>query len=164
MRAISPAHRWQDAARGERYALEPYVLAGDVYGGGPWAGRGGWSWYTGSAGWLLRAAVEELCGLRGLAGQVQLAPCLPAEWPRVLVDLRRGRQVHRIVLCRTEAALAQARGEAPDARVHRGPGALRLDGRGRTTLVDLTGESGVRASGQQQLETGAVPVEGTADK
>jgi cyclic beta-1,2-glucan synthetase len=164
LRAISPAHRWQDAARGERYALEPYVLAGDVYGGGPWAGRGGWSWYTGSAGWLLRAAVEELCGLRGLAGQVQLAPCLPAEWPRVLVDLRRGRQVHRIVLCRTEAALAQARGEAPDARVHRGPGALRLDGRGRTTLVDLTGESGVRASGQQQLETGAVPVEGTADK
>ena len=95
---LSPAHRWADPALGPAYALEPYVMAGDIYSEAPYAGRGGWSWYTGSAAWLARAAVESICGLRVVQGQVHLAPCLPPHWPEVSLRLRwKGRQ-HEFVL------------------------------------------------------------------
>ena len=64
------------------YRLEPYVVAADVYGEPPHVGRGGWSWYTGSAGWLYRAALESVLGLRVMQGRTLLIrPCIPADWP-----------------------------------------------------------------------------------
>ncbi|MEO8082117.1 MAG: glucoamylase family protein, partial [Caldimonas sp.] len=60
---LSPAHRSSDPARAGAYAIEPFVMAGDVYGAPPYVGRGGWSWYTGSAAWMHRAAIESLFGL-----------------------------------------------------------------------------------------------------
>jgi cyclic beta-1,2-glucan synthetase len=68
-----------------RYKVEPYVVAADVYSVAPHIGRGGWSWYTGSAGWMYRLIVESLLGLRletsGDGARLRLAPCLPADWP-----------------------------------------------------------------------------------
>ncbi|MEO8387438.1 glucoamylase family protein, partial [Polaromonas sp.] len=61
--ALSPAHRSEHPVRGPVYELEPYVMAGDIYGAAPYVGRGGWSWYTGSAAWLHRAALESILGL-----------------------------------------------------------------------------------------------------
>ena len=87
-RAISPAHRSQHPTRGPLYELEPYVMAGDVYSAAPYTGRGGWSWYTGSAAWLYRAALETLLGLKVRQGTVALAPCVPAEWPSFEITLR----------------------------------------------------------------------------
>ena len=87
-KAISPAHRSQHASRGPRYELEPYVTAGDIYGAAPYCGRGGWSWYTGSAAWLYRAALESLLGLKIDKGQLSLSPCVPADWPSFEVTLR----------------------------------------------------------------------------
>ena len=93
--AISPAHRSQHAQRGLRYELEPYVVAGDIYGSAPYAGRGGWSWYTGSAAWLYRAAVESLLGLKIRQGQMSLLPCVPDDWPAFDVTLKlQGRVIH----------------------------------------------------------------------
>ncbi|MCA0239317.1 MAG: carbohydrate-binding protein [Proteobacteria bacterium] len=90
--AVSPAHRWRDAVQGERYALEPFVLAGDIHTRPPHACRGGWSWYSGSAGWLLRAAVESLAGLTRAGDTVRLRPCLPPHWRELTLTLRhRGR-------------------------------------------------------------------------
>jgi len=86
--AASPAHRWQDAVQGERYALEPYVLAGDIHTRAPHAGRGGWSWYTGAAGWLLRAAVESLAGLKREGERLTVRPCLPPPWRELTLTLR----------------------------------------------------------------------------
>ena len=83
---MSPAHRWSDPARGAAYGLEPHVMAGDIYSHAPRVGRGGWSWYTGSAGWLARAAVETLCGVVVLHDAVHLQPCLPPHWPQARVD------------------------------------------------------------------------------
>ncbi|MES3001070.1 MAG: glucoamylase family protein [Pseudomonadota bacterium] len=88
--ALSPAHRWQNAARAQAYELEPYVMAGDIYGSPPYVGRGGWSWYTGSAAWLYRASLETLIGLTVRPGAIRLEPRVPSHWPRFEVVLHLG--------------------------------------------------------------------------
>jgi cyclic beta-1,2-glucan synthetase len=65
-----------------RYKVEPYVVAADIYSVPPHVGRGGWTWYTGSAGWMYRAGMEAILGLRQQAGCLLLAPCIPKAWPR----------------------------------------------------------------------------------
>ncbi|MGC1176123.1 GH36-type glycosyl hydrolase domain-containing protein, partial [Polaromonas sp.] len=85
---ISPAHRSMHPTRGAAYEIEPYVLAGDVYGAPPYTGRGGWSWYTGSAAWLHRAALETLLGLSVRQGELSLTPRVPAHWPAFDITLR----------------------------------------------------------------------------
>ena len=106
--AISPAHRGRDPRLRAAYGGEPYVLAGDVYSASPWAGRCGWSWYTGSAGWLWRAAVESLCGLQVRRGQLRIAPCLPPPWREV--ELRLGARRLLLVAGDEEAARWRAHG------------------------------------------------------
>jgi cyclic beta-1,2-glucan synthetase len=73
----------------QRYKVEPYVIAADVYGAAPHVGRGGWTWYTGSAGWAWRVAVESVLGLRVENGNtLVLKPCVPDEWPFYQIDYR----------------------------------------------------------------------------
>jgi cyclic beta-1,2-glucan synthetase len=74
----------------ERYKVEPYVLAADVYGVEPHVGRGGWTWYTGSAGWMYRLIVESLLGLRVEQGHLQIEPRLRPDWPGYRMSLRHG--------------------------------------------------------------------------
>ncbi|RZI93097.1 MAG: hypothetical protein EOP39_31740, partial [Rubrivivax sp.] len=89
--AISPAHR---GAHGAAYGLEPFAVAGDIEAAAPHAGRGGWSWYTGAAGWLLRAAVESLCGVKLADGLLRVQPCLPPHWPQARLRLvHQGRRI-----------------------------------------------------------------------
>ena len=91
---LSPAHRNAHPERGPVYELEPYVVAGDVYSAEPYAGRGGWSWYTGSAAWLYRAGLETLLGLAVQPGRLSLSPRLPAHWPAVELRLHlQGRDI-----------------------------------------------------------------------
>ena len=118
--ALSPAHRWLEPKRGSVYAIEPYVMAGDVYTAEPWVGRGGWSWYTGSAGWLLRAGLESICGVTLCEGRVHVRPCLPPHWPMAEVALRHNGQLHRIIVCadqRTADALLNEERAAAMGRV-----------------------------------------------
>ena len=92
--SLSPAHRSQHPERAARYELEPYVMAGDIYSAPPYTGRGGWSWYTGSAAWLYRAALETLLGLAVRPGKLSLSPRLPAHWPSVEIALKiQGRDI-----------------------------------------------------------------------
>ncbi|MBT9494633.1 MAG: carbohydrate-binding protein [Paucibacter sp.] len=105
---LSPAHRAVHPQRGPVYATEPYVLAGDVYSQPPYTGRGGWSWYTGAAAWLHRAAVESICGLRLEAHELSFTPCLPSHWPRVELTLQREGREMRFVLLRSTPAEAIA--------------------------------------------------------
>ncbi|NDP63959.1 glucoamylase family protein [Polaromonas sp.] len=93
---LSPAHRSAHPGRGPAYELEPYVVAGDVYSAEPYVGRGGWSWYTGSAAWLYRAGLETLLGLAVQPGRLSLSPRLPAHWPEV--ELRLQLQGHDITV------------------------------------------------------------------
>ena len=110
--ALSPAHRSAHPTRGPVYELEPYVMAGDVYGSPPYVGRGGWSWYTGSAAWLYRAALESLLGLKIQRGQLSLSPCVPAHWPsfEITVQLANtGGQVITVRWQRADVALDDTR-------------------------------------------------------
>ncbi len=74
----------------DTYKVEPYVMAADVYAVPPHAGRGGWSWYTGSAGWMYRLIVEELLGLQRTGDTLRLQPLLPPDWPGYTVHYRFG--------------------------------------------------------------------------
>ena len=123
---MSPAHRWSDPARGAAYGLEPNVLAGDIYSHAPRRGRGGWSWYTGSAGWLARCAVESLCGVVVAHDVVHLQPCLPPHWPLARVTLRLESRRVVVTLCGSPEVFEQARAEQPNARVVDPGGSVRL--------------------------------------
>jgi cyclic beta-1,2-glucan synthetase len=79
---LNPVNRSRTAAGMESYKIEPFVMAGDVYANQMHAGRGGWSWYTGSAGWMYRAALESLLGLYRRGETFTVDPCIPASWPR----------------------------------------------------------------------------------
>jgi cyclic beta-1,2-glucan synthetase len=72
----------------QQYKVEPYAVAADIYSVAPHAGRGGWTWYTGAAGWLYRAGVESILGLRKQGNHLVLAPCIPKQWPRFEVAFR----------------------------------------------------------------------------
>ncbi len=78
---LNPIHHGDARDKVSRYKTEPYVLAGDVYSEAPLAGRGGWTWYTGSASWLYRIALEDILGFRLRGNKLTLAPCVPANWP-----------------------------------------------------------------------------------
>jgi cellobiose phosphorylase len=80
------------------YKVEPYVVAADVYALTPHIGRGGWSWYTGSAGWMYRLILESLLGLNVEDDKLYLAPCLPADWPMFKMQYRYRNSVYNIVV------------------------------------------------------------------
>jgi cellobiose phosphorylase len=77
---INPVNHGKSTQDVERYKVEPYVVAADVYAVPPHTGRGGWTWYTGSAAWMYRLIVESLLGLTLKPDKLLLAPCLPAAW------------------------------------------------------------------------------------
>ena len=77
---LNPIEHARDQSAVQRYKLEPYVVAGDVFSQPPLAGRGGWSWYTGSAAWLYRAGLESILGLGRSGDRLTLDPCIPPEW------------------------------------------------------------------------------------
>ncbi|MCK6370085.1 MAG: glycosyl transferase, partial [Gammaproteobacteria bacterium] len=78
---LNPVNRTTSRAAVHRYKVEPYVTAADVYSVAPHVGRGGWTWYTGSAGWLYRAGIEWILGFKLQGSRLSLAPCIPAHWP-----------------------------------------------------------------------------------
>ncbi len=83
-------------------------MAGDVYAEAPYVGRGGWSWYTGAAAWLHRAAVESLFGLRMDARELSFRPCLPSHWPQAELTLQRDGRTMRFILLRAGSGAARA--------------------------------------------------------
>ena len=91
------------------YQAEPYVVAADVYGAPPHVGRGGWTWYTGSSGWMYRVAVESILGLRTEGGDtLVLEPCIPDQWPgfEMTWKLPGGDTTYRIVVSNPDSCSA----------------------------------------------------------
>jgi len=102
MEMINPVNHALSAAAVATYKVEPYVVAADVYALAPHTGRGGWSWYTGSAGWMYRLITESLLGLQREADTLRFSPCLPAHWPSFEIDYRYRETSYHIVV--TQAA------------------------------------------------------------
>jgi len=85
---LNPINHTSTRAEADRYKVEPYVVAADVYAERAHVGRGGWTWYTGSAGWMYRAGLEWLLGFRVRGELLHLDPCIPCGWPRFEIAFR----------------------------------------------------------------------------
>jgi cellobiose phosphorylase len=105
---LNPIRHATNAAQVERYKVEPYVVAADIYGVAPHTGRGGWSWYTGSAGWMYRLIVETLLGVRLEADKLRLDPRLPAAWDSLKIHYRYRDTFYHITVQRGGAEAAGA--------------------------------------------------------
>jgi cyclic beta-1,2-glucan synthetase len=115
---LLPVHHARTPEEVARYQVEPYVVVADVYSVEPHVGRGGWSWYSGSAGWMLRVALESVLGLRLEAGErLVLRPCVPDAWPGYTLE-------YRVPGCRTCYTIAVNNPTRASARVVR----VALDG------------------------------------
>ena len=95
---LNPINHARTRADVHRYKVEPYVVAADVYGTPPYLGRGGWTWYTGAAGWLQRAGVESILGVRQEGDFLLLDPCIPTAWPGYRITIRRKSATYEIVI------------------------------------------------------------------
>src|SRR5450756_783684 len=93
---INPVNHASSETAIATYKVEPYVVAADVYAVAPHTGRGGWTWYTGSAGWLYRLILESLLGLRLEVDKLRFTPCLPADWKSFKVHYRYRETVYHI--------------------------------------------------------------------
>ena len=121
------------------YQAEPYVVAADVYGIEPHLGRAGWTWYTGSAGWMFRVALESILGMTLREGKLLvLCPCIPAEWPGFSLEYRRpgSGARYRIVVRRTGNPTS-ARADGLVVRVERGAVLVELGSEGADHLVEI---------------------------
>jgi len=93
---INPINHARTSEGVDRYRVEPYAVAADVYAHPAHVGRGGWTWYTGSAGWMYQAAIGDLLGLRRTGGTFAVDPCIPAMWSEFSIDWRVGRTLYRV--------------------------------------------------------------------
>jgi cyclic beta-1,2-glucan synthetase len=96
---LNPINHGRTPADVVRFKTEPYVMAGDVYARPPHAGRGGWSWYTGSAGWMYRAGLESILGLRRRGDTFVMDPCIPSSWDHYRIDWRFLDTRYEITVC-----------------------------------------------------------------
>ena len=122
-----------------RYKVEPYVMAADVYAERPHVGRGGWTWYTGSAGWMYRAAIEWILGFRLRGTTLLIDPCVPRAWRHYQMTFRYG------------AARYEIRVENPRG-ITRGVAHVEVDGR---VLAERDGRSSPRGAEIPLVDDGA---------
>jgi cyclic beta-1,2-glucan synthetase len=116
LQLLNPVEHARTPEAAERYRLEPYVVAADVYSLKGHEGQGGWSWYTGSAGWMYRVWLEEVLGFKLRGGELSLDPVIPSDWPGFTLNYRMGSTTYEVQV------------ENPDG-VSRGVAWIELDGR-----------------------------------
>ena len=138
---LNPVRHSDSAGDIAIYKVEPYVVAGDVYALAPHAGRGGWTWYTGSAGWMYQLIVDALLGVTRRGSKLRLCPLLPRDWNGFEMSYRFGASTYEI-LCRqaassTAASVTLDGNEAADETI-----ALVDDGRRHSVVVNIWRERG----------------------
>jgi len=102
LQMINPINHGNDAASIKEYKVEPYVIAADVYAQPLHKGRGGWTWYTGSAGWMYQMIIESFIGLKREGNTLHFNPCIPAEWGSVKIDYNYLETIYHIELVQTK--------------------------------------------------------------
>ncbi|MGA2553691.1 MAG: cyclic beta 1-2 glucan synthetase, partial [Smithella sp.] len=102
MTMINPINHTGSSEAMKTYKVEPYVVAADIYALVPHAGRGGWTWYTGSAGWMYRLIVESLLGLKREGNKLRFMPCLPADWNGFELRYQYGKTIYHIAVSRAD--------------------------------------------------------------
>jgi cyclic beta-1,2-glucan synthetase len=130
---LNPINHASTRAGVQRYKVEPYVMAADVYAEPPHVGRGGWTWYTASAGWMYQAGMEWILGFRLRGTTLMIDPCIPRAWPGFEIDFRYHSARYEIVVQNPEG-------------VSRGVASIELDGAVLTGGAPLVGAAGVGAA------------------
>ena len=100
---INPLTRTDTPEGVAQYKVEPYVVAADIYATKNELGRGGWTWYTGSASWMYRVGLESILGFRKEGDTLWIEPCVPPEWPQLSIEYRYGSSRYSIVVDSPEA-------------------------------------------------------------
>jgi cellobiose phosphorylase len=100
---INPVNHSASASDAAVYKAEPYVMAADIYASDSHAGRGGWSWYTGSASWMYRLMLESILGIQIEADELRVSPCLPKDWKNVKVRYRHRETTYHIDIVQLSA-------------------------------------------------------------
>ena len=95
---INPVYHATTAKEAQHYKVEPYVVCADVYGAPPHTGRGGWTWYTGSASWLYRVAIETILGFQLRGSTLRIEPCIPPGWPGFELSYRHQSATYQILV------------------------------------------------------------------
>jgi cyclic beta-1,2-glucan synthetase len=135
---LNPIHHGSSPAAVEKYKVEPYVMAGDVYGAPPHTGRGGWTWYTGSAGWLYRVGLEDMLGFRRRGDKLRIDPCVPKAWKSFEVTYRFGKSEYHITVVNTDGIESGVRAVSVDGRpAEAGEIALSNDGGRHEVRVEM---------------------------
>jgi cellobiose phosphorylase len=114
---INPVRHGDTPQGSALYKVEPYVVAADVYAVAPHIGRGGWSWYTGSSGWMYRLIVESLLGLGLASDRLTVAPQLPAGWPGFKLDYRYRSALYEIAVTAADRPGMSIDGVAQDGNI-----------------------------------------------
>jgi cyclic beta-1,2-glucan synthetase len=117
---LNPLERTRTPEEVETYRTEPYVVAADVYSARGHVGRGGWTWYTGSASWMYRVALEAILGLTVRGDRFRVDPRVPAAWPELRIEYRHGGAVYEVVVERPHAARSGAQQVWLDGRALEG--------------------------------------------
>ncbi|WP_338605599.1 GH36-type glycosyl hydrolase domain-containing protein [Desulfoferula mesophila] len=147
-RLLNPIEHAREPEDVARYKVEPYVVAADVYSLTGRVGQGGWTWYTGSAGWMYRLLIEEMLGLQIHGSELTIDPVLPSAWKTVSLRFYRGKAVYEVTIDNPE-------------RVHQGLVWLEMDGRrlGIGEVIQLE-ELAVKHKIRVRLGTGAANLQG----
>src|SRR5262249_30558140 len=133
---LNPANRTRNGTTLDRYQAEPYVIPGDVYSNAAHAGHAGWTWYTGAAGWMYRAGLESILGLKRRGESFRIDPCIPSTWSEFEIMWRVGSTRYAIHVTNPQrrcrgVAVATLDGEPAD------PGSLPLSSDGLTHAVEI---------------------------
>jgi cyclic beta-1,2-glucan synthetase len=133
---LNPVNHALTPEQAERYRVEPYVVAADVYSVAPHVGRGGWSWYTGAAGWMYQAGIEGILGIRREGAFIVVKPCIPADWPgfEATLNVQGSRFEIKVV---SGAATHRATVDGAEWGVAGGAIRLALDGAAHIVRVEL---------------------------
>ncbi|ANB03777.1 GH36-type glycosyl hydrolase domain-containing protein [Ectothiorhodospira sp. BSL-9] len=132
---LNPVHHGDTPEAVARYKVEPYVMSADVYGSPPHTGRGGWTWYTGAAGWMYRLTVETLLGLQREVDHLRIAPCIPDHWDAYTLHYRYRETLYHIHVSGVAGGSRRVTRVTLDGTEIRDEAALEA-GWGRIPLVD----------------------------
>ena len=132
---LNPIHHGDSQAHSDEYQIEPYAMAGDVYGEHPHRGRGGWSWYTGAAGWLYRVGLESILGFQLHGDRLRIEPCIASGWPTFRIKYRYRSATYDIRVNNPRGAQTGVRSCVVDGQPQTGE--IELQDDGRTHIVEI---------------------------
>jgi cyclic beta-1,2-glucan synthetase len=147
---LNPIHHARTPEEARRYKVEPYVVAADVYAVAPHAGRGGWTWYTGAAGWMARAGFESILGIRREAGELVVQPRIPTSWPGFEATVTLGETVIEIQVVSSDTEPVGAWRivlDGTSTATQDGTARVRLDGRRHALTMDRGIDGQVQPNG-----------------